>query len=430
MDVGKHRIYLVLCNGELQINDCSWGCCFILGVLSQALSFYMTSASESIDMQKVAPPCARFTHQTQCAKMDTIFQLDPQFDKSWRRGHHVRRPSVLYLSAHQGTAMDMAYICQSLGVAFKWISPRLPYEVTKELAADDWERYGRDYQCGLFDYIIVADTNAKARGLLEYQCNDSQIVLHSTQRFDTGMEGQQQVEWRLLLEDKVRKMKNLHLIANNPYEIWYAHQVRSAKFFKPRLIRPAGHWPKRDQLAHDINVGDSETNVVVLQQYLPYLNQILLGNLSIRGIQFQTLHHGKYGGAARLAQYRCVIQFPYQVSVMAMYENLANGVALLVPSLQFYRNIARALLENGVTLHLVDLDVLERRPLGWTAIEWWTPYFSDVLIHFDSWEHLTELLTDDDDFKTHKKQVVQFMNRHNATVLHQWSDFLWCRLPC
>lgn len=362
-------------------------------------------------------------------------------DKSWRLSHdhgstiqrsaranNLRRPSVLYLSAHQGTAMDMAYVCHSLGVAFKWITPRLPYEVTKDAAADDWDRYGRDYQCGLFDYIIVADTNAKARGLLENQCNDSQVVLHSTQRFDTGMEGQQKVEWLLLLEDKVRRMNNLHLIANNPYEVWYAHQVRHAKFFRPRLIRPSGHWPTGDQLAHD--VGDSKANAVVLQQYLPYLNQILLGNLSMQGIQFQTLHHGKYGGAAGLAQYKCVIQFPYQVSVMAMYENLANGVALLVPSLQFYRSIARALLENGVTLHLVDLDVLEQRPLGWTAIEWWAPYFSDVLVHFDSWDHLKQLVTAGDDFKTHKQQVIKFMDRHNTTVLQQWSDFLWCRLPC
>ena len=114
---------------------------------------------------------------------------------------------------------------------------------------------------------------------------------------------------------------------------------------------------------------------------------------------------------------------------MAMYENLAHGVALVVPSLSFYQSIASALLDNGVALHLVDLEVLERRRLGWTAIEWFSNYFADVLVHFDSWEHLRYLLKTTD-FLVHKQEVHNFMRGHTADVLQQWSDMLWCKQDC
>ena len=119
-----------------------------------------------------------------------------------------------------------------------------------------------------------------------------------------------------------------------------------------------------------------------------------------------------------------------QVSVMAMYENLASGVVLIVPSLSFYQAMARALLENGVGLHLVDLDLLEANLLGFTAIEWWAPYFSEVMIHFDSWHHLKDILSSSTDFQAHKQKVRDFMQVHTNIVLQQWSKLLWCDLHC
>ena len=169
-------------------------------------------------------------------------------------------------------------------------------------------------QCGAWDFIIVADTNAKARALLQNRCNDSQIILHTTQRFDAGMEGDHKLEWTALIKDALVQMPNLYLVANNPYEVWYAQTVRKAKFFTPRLIRPTGHWPGKWQLK--ANIGDVNADAspaVVVQPYIPYLNHILLGNLSLLGMNVVMLQHQQYGGAAALASFKCVIQFPYQV---------------------------------------------------------------------------------------------------------------------
>ena len=125
-----------------------------------------------------------------CSSFNALFHCPAgELPLATTSGQSRVRPTVLYLSAHQGTAMDMKYVCQQLQVPFKWIVPsHLPYQVTKDIATQDWESYN-EYQCGLFDVIIVADTNAKGRGLLQHICNDSQIILHTTQRFDTGMEG-------------------------------------------------------------------------------------------------------------------------------------------------------------------------------------------------------------------------------------------------
>ena len=242
------------------------------------------------------------------------------------------------------------------------------------------------------------------------------------------MEGPLKQEWLELLNEAVRTMPNLRFVANNPYEMWYAHKIQKATFISAQTIRPTGHWPDDFQL--DFEAGDPDANAVVLQNYEPYLTEILLSNITNMNIPIVTLYHGKYGGAHGLAQYRCVIQFPYQVSVMAMYENLAAGVVLIVPSLNFYRSIAQALVDHGVGLYLRDLDTLKSNPDGWAATEWWGPYFADVLVHFESWEHLERILSGQFDFHHHKQMVMQFMTEHSHQVVKQWSQILWCNCHC
>jgi hypothetical protein len=284
--------------------------------------------------------------------------------------------------------MDLAFVFRQIGVSFHWIVPRhLPYAVTKALADDDHQKY-HDYQCGVFDFIIFGDTVPRARALIENNCSSSQIVLQVTQRFDAGMHGDLKREWIELLRWASTNMPNVRVIVNNPYESWYMQHVQNASFLKTNLIRPSGHWPK-NALPRVTPPSDVSGKVaVVVQRYIPYLNKILLGNMTDMNITFTKLDHGQYGGAHGLASYRCVVQFPYQVSVMAMYENLAAGVALIVPSKTFYMSIAHSLHKNGVGLHLTDLPVLDRHPDGWDAMEWSNPYFKDALIHFDSWNHL------------------------------------------
>lgn len=53
--------------------------------------------------------------------------------------------------------------------------------------------------------------------------------------------------------------------------------------------------------------------------------------LSSAGIPFHHLPK-HYGGPAALRQYRAVLMIPYQASTMKMYENIAHGVVMLVPS--------------------------------------------------------------------------------------------------
>ncbi|KAI9310349.1 hypothetical protein BDR26DRAFT_814530, partial [Obelidium mucronatum] len=45
---------------------------------------------------------------------------------------------------------------------------------------------------------------------------------------------------------------------------------------------------------------------------------------------------GHYGGPKTLKKYKAYIEFPYQVSTMKLYENLAEGVLMLIPSHDFF----------------------------------------------------------------------------------------------
>ncbi|KAJ3128741.1 hypothetical protein HK100_009012 [Physocladia obscura] len=48
---------------------------------------------------------------------------------------------------------------------------------------------------------------------------------------------------------------------------------------------------------------------------------------------------GGYGGPKTLVKYKAFIEFPYQVSTMKLYENLAAGVVMLFPSKEFFKQL-------------------------------------------------------------------------------------------
>ena len=48
---------------------------------------------------------------------------------------------------------------------------------------------------------------------------------------------------------------------------------------------------------------------------------------------------GGYGGPKTLSKYKAYIEFPYQVSTMKLYENIAHGVVSLIPSYSFFKDI-------------------------------------------------------------------------------------------
>jgi hypothetical protein len=48
-----------------------------------------------------------------------------------------------------------------------------------------------------------------------------------------------------------------------------------------------------------------------------------------------------YGGPRTLAKYRAFIDIPYQYSTMKLYENLAHGVVMLIPTIRFCKELSK-----------------------------------------------------------------------------------------
>jgi hypothetical protein len=40
-------------------------------------------------------------------------------------------------------------------------------------------------------------------------------------------------------------------------------------------------------------------------------------------------------------------------------------------------------------------------------MEWFNPYFKDAFVHFDSWEHLNELLQPDRSYEQHQQRPAE-----------------------
>ncbi|KAJ3212293.1 hypothetical protein HDU82_002663 [Entophlyctis luteolus] len=116
--------------------------------------------------------------------------------------------------------------------------------------------------------------------------------------------------------------------------------------------------------------------------------------------------HGRYGGPKTLAKYRAFIEFPYQVSTMKLYENIAEGVVTFVPTHRFFLEIVKnewiyfGAWENRIG----PLDKL--RLAG--GDEWykWMDYYSaemsPFLYYFDSLQELKEILSSPEDLDTKK----------------------------
>ncbi|KAK9830060.1 hypothetical protein WJX72_009490 [[Myrmecia] bisecta] len=115
--------------------------------------------------------------------------------------------------------------------------------MTAELSKHMWQQWKEIY-CGLFDFVIIGETQARGRPLLEGRCQSTQIILLVQNRFDILFWAQEidhaaVAEWVGAVNMTLKTMPNVHVVVNNPYEKLYA-SVKGIDFSEAPLIRPVG----------------------------------------------------------------------------------------------------------------------------------------------------------------------------------------------
>jgi hypothetical protein len=177
--------------------------------------------------------------------------------------------------------------------------------------------------------------------------------------------------------------------------------------------------------------------------------------LQAQKIGYKTVQHRRYGGPSGLAKYKCLIDVPYQasgitvaiagnstegcrcghnsviamqVSVMALYENLAAGVPYLIPSPQLLALWVDGKADAEGEKHDFPGDGSGVASLGdpdfpLDRMDFYNDFAKDVVFTFDSWDDLRHKL-DTIDFAAAQQKAVDKMNRLREQTVAAWKHIL------
>lgn len=329
---------------------------------------------------------------------------------------------IFYFSRHYGTTADFKFMADALqlenvtymdaGEHFNFISDKSAYKsiLDSGLVED---------VCSQYDIIVISDSLADGWGFImgdSPRCKN--IVFVTTNRFDYGIRGGDKEQFfsdfnaALNRNDEYRA----RLIVNNPFEVEYCKDRKIEIPEDCRLIRPFGNT----DIEAKSNEGKNPSCMIlgtVAQDHT------LLYNLIKDKIGIECLKFAKhYGGPRSLSQYdSIVVHLPYQVSIMKMWENLAYGVLMAIPSPKFYVDLC-----NEHECHQ-QADV--KTAIDLIGDEWYKysdfylPGWENCVLQFESWDHLKEIL-EKKDYQKNINLCRDKMMGLRASELRAWKEFL------
>jgi len=145
------------------------------------------------------------------------------------------------------------------------------------------------------------------------------------------------------------------IVVNNPYEIYYLcrngiHVPHYA------LIRSTGSPPTIEKYDESLfyTSEEPEKTIAVISRSKQD-SMLSVPALQALDVPFEVLNT-RYGGPKILAKFKALLYLPYQVSVMAMMENLRAKVIYLLPSPSMFKRLLETYDEYHFTESSVFLD--------------------------------------------------------------------------
>lgn len=349
-------------------------------------------------------------------KMDVKGAVSPRFDISKR---------IAYVSRHIGTTTDFKYMADHLllenvdyydsSAWFAFVSTSDEY---RSIVVDGTV----EEICRTHDAVFISDSLADGWPFImdgKQPCKN--VVFVTTNRFDYGVlpvdrgAFYRDFNHSLNRDDEYRG----RIIANNPFEIPYVESKGVEVPDYHPVIRPFGY---NSVDAIDIDPAEADAACLIISR-VPQ-DEVLLNDL----VQEQTSHKCKllpyhYGGPKTLSHYRSVVvHLPYQVSIMKMWENVAYGVLMLIPSPTFFSQICY---DNFCPQ---GDDVFATKDIfgdeHWSEyVDFYLPGWEECFLQFDSWKHLDTILTE----RAYLKNVntcrdkMEILRESN---LHSWKKLL------
>lgn len=263
------------------------------------------------------------------------------------------------INRHEAVSRDFQYTAKMLKITISEFNPESVTMYGQSHSVSNKLNILKlaDFFCSSFDVVVVSDTIPDARFLFErldrdyaneksQRCGIKKIVLHMVSRFDFGVaRNGVKDDWSEYVKLVARISQNYPTkvvwTANN---MWFVILLlREARYIRKQIskLKRADDWAPRVQLIRSHGIASPQSNGIIhnasntLVTYKhPNIEKYAYLIKKYSRIQFKRLERN-YGGPSVLAQYRALIDFPYQPSTMSTYENLAFGVVILVPSYRF-----------------------------------------------------------------------------------------------
>ncbi|KAJ3130938.1 hypothetical protein HK100_007137 [Physocladia obscura] len=256
-------------------------------------------------------------------------------------------PRVTYFNGHRGCNENLYAVMSRLKLNFNVVNPRnVTHYGMREIDAERLIESGYvERLCDASDVIVIADTLPDARGILlslvhpdESKRCKSNIVIELTNRFDwmVGNKTEYFDMIETLVDDPPR---NLFWTANNPFEAHWMH-AQVGKVPKIKLLRSLGAWNVEAFSDAKVNYSEKINSLAIIKNE-DIIDRPIIGDILRYYCMPVKVLPKKYGGPKGLLKYKGFIEFPYQVSVMKFYENVAHGVPQIIPTPRFLRIIAQ-----------------------------------------------------------------------------------------
>ncbi|KAJ3381833.1 hypothetical protein HDU92_005102 [Lobulomyces angularis] len=399
-------------------------------------------------------------------------------------------PSALILNdfvhfhSHQGTSDDITYLSQQLKFKFSEFNSRLTggYGQTLQKANELNKQKLGDFFCSSFDYIIIGDTIPDARFLLQRlvmdidrpcgdgdtgnsfcsggqccskfgwcgdtiahcsiknclngcnmnelefnvspKCGTKKIIFLVTNRFDFAIPDKREY-FNLILKTKKYFPEKIHWISNNPYENKYLEAFKERKELKYEafqflLIRPFGHSTLPETELFPLE--DRLKPVLIHQEHTENFTKIL----DEHQINYKLLPK-KYGGPTALNQFKCFITIPYQVSTMKLYENINNGVVMLIPSRKYLIELMN-LKPPMFDFSMLPQNLQSAEDKIFNFIDYYNDDLKKFFFYFDSIEDLKNILKNEmisQNFEKGQRFDYGNLNLMNFPKIKDFEKFEW-----
>lgn len=329
---------------------------------------------------------------------------------------------VLHLSFHKGCINDFEEVAKELNVTLtSWYIHTDPvhfegkrsgnaiYNITAERAARVWNLHKNYFE--QFDVIVTSDTAPLSRIFLQHNWKKP-LIIWVCNRFDYAdgdiRDGHFPDQAYYELFKNARTQSNVKIISYTTYEHFYARHYRGIDI-GTRTITPLGQLPGAGTCTTTAIPSDiiRNENLFLYPRMEPNQLQWIQDQCASYGIK---THTGSYNGPDDLIGFKGILYFPYAWSNLAVFEDMQRGLIHFMPSIAFTKELIRM----HAPIRFFTFDNLE-------LCEWYNPEYKDVLVYFDSWNHLAELVKNTD-YELMSKRIKVVAQRHRARMLSRWRE--------